>query len=161
MLSTVFELAENSIAPSSYASPGYLPDWFYFSICDYAEAMSPEERERSIQSLKRHFGDLCSRTGDRFQFAPELKASYFKEKHAYFLAAAHALTKTDYDIFAGITPATAFDLALHSLSESYQNKRGFYIYTPGDRALAPLNTWLRTADLSHPFYVGGTINYHY
>jgi hypothetical protein len=58
MHSTVFELAENPIAPSSYASPGYLPDWFYFSVCDYAEAMSPEERERSIQSLKRHFRSM-------------------------------------------------------------------------------------------------------
>jgi hypothetical protein len=123
--------------------------------------MTEAEREQSIRSLAKHFGNLCSRNGDRLCFSPALKETYFKENHAYFLAAAKALTKTDYDTFAGITPAAAFDLALNSLSESYRDKRSFYIYTPGDRGLTPLDTWLRTADLSRPFYVGGTINYHY
>jgi hypothetical protein len=161
MHSTVFEIAENPISPSSYASPGYLPDWFYCSVCDYAEPMTEAEREQSILALERHFGNLCSRDGDQLRFSPGLKETYFMENHAYFLAAAKALAKTDYDTFAGITPAAAFDLALSSLSESYRDRRSFYIYTPGNRALTPLDSWLRTADLSRPFYVGGTINYHY
>jgi hypothetical protein len=161
MHSTIYEITEHPIPTSSYTGPGNLPDWFYCSVCDYAELMAEAERERSIVSLANHFGPLCQRQGDQLRFSPGLKENYFKENHRYFLEAAQALAQTDYDTFAGITPASAFDLALHSLSESYRDKRSFYIYTPGNRALTPLDTWLRTADLSHPFYVGGTINYHY
>lgn len=35
-----------------------------------------------------------------------------------------------------------------------------YIYVRDDDALIPLDRWLRSADFSSPFYIGGTIKYH-
>lgn len=159
MHSTVYELADHPIAAEKYISPGYLPDWFFGSVADYATEMSDAERADSIATLAEHFGSLCDRNGDQMNFSPQLKQIYFKESHRYFKEAAKALSKTDYDVFAGITSATAFHLALNSITESYTDKYSFYIYEDGE--LSPLDNWLRSADISKPFYVGGTINYHY
>ena len=159
MHSTVYELADHPIAKSSYMTPGYLPDWFFDTIADYATEMSGAERADSIATLAEYFGSLCTRSGDQISFSPQLKQTYFKESHRYFKEAAKALSKIDYDSFAGITPATAFHLALKRITESYTDKYGFYIYEGGE--LSPLDNWLRSADISKPFYIGGTINYHY
>ena len=159
MHSTVYELADHPIAAEKFISPGYLPHWVFTSVADYATEMSGAERADSIATLPEHFGSLCDRSGDQISFSPQLKQTYFKESHRYFKEAAKALSKTDYDVFAGITPTTAFHLALNSITESYTDKYSFYIYEDGE--LSPLDNWLRSADISKPFYVGGTINYHY
>lgn len=159
MHSTVYELSDHPIPASQQISPGYLPDWFFGSVCDYATKMSDAERENSIKCLTNHFGGLCSRNGNQISFSPQLKQQYFKESHMYFKKAAEALADTDYDIFAGITSAAAFHLALNSIAESYTDKYSFYVYQNGE--LSPLDNWLRSADISKPLYVGGTINYHY
>lgn len=159
MHSTVYELSDHPIAAEKYISPGYLPDWFFSSVADYATKISGAERADSIATLAEHFGSLCNCNGDQLIFSSQLKQDYFKESHNYFMEAAKALSKTDYDVFAGITPATAFHLALNSITESYTDKYSFYIYEDGK--LSPLDNWLRRADISKPFYVGGTINYHY
>lgn len=159
MHSTVYELSDHPIAAEKFITSGYLPDWFFSSIADYATEMSGTERADSIATLAEHFGSLCTRRGNQISFSPQLKQTYFKESHRYFKEAAKALSKTDYDVFAGITPTTAFHLALNSITESYTDKYSFYIYEDGK--LSPLDNWLRSADISKPFYVGGTINYHY
>lgn len=159
MHSTVYELSTHPIPAEEQLSPGYLPDWFFDTIANYATGMSGTERADSIATLAEHFGTLCDRNGDQIRFSPLLKQHYFKERHKYFMEAAKALTQTEYNVFAGITPATAFHLALNSITESYTDKYSFYIYEEGE--LSPLDNWLRSADISKPFYVGGTINYHY
>ncbi|MBS5549066.1 MAG: DUF945 domain-containing protein [Oscillospiraceae bacterium] len=55
--------------------------------------------------------------------------------------------------------APAFQLALDGLRDSYEDQRGIYIYSPETDSLVTLEYWLRNADLSRPFYIGGTIDY--
>ncbi|MBR2132553.1 MAG: hypothetical protein IJ955_08500 [Oscillospiraceae bacterium] len=159
MRSTIYELSTNPVPVHQRISPGYLPDWFFSSICDYATKMSTTEREESIAMLVAHFRDLCIRNGDQLRFSPLLKQHYFKESYEYFMETAKALSETNYDIFAGITPAPAFQTALHNFMESYADKHSFYVYEA--EKLIPLDCWIRSADISKIFYIGGTIHYYY
>lgn len=159
MHSTVYELSDHPIPTKQRISPGRLPDWFFASVADYATRMSETERANRISALAEHLGGMCMRSGDALRFSSSLKQNYFRESHQYFKAAAEALSETDYDVFAGLAPTKAFHLALSSIAESYTDRHSFYIYNAGK--LAPLDDWLRSADLSVPFYVGGTINYHF
>ena len=70
------------------------------------------------------------------------------------------LAETDYETFAGLKENTVFQLARLGISDSHEDRFGFYIYTPESETLQPLDTWLRSTDTSRPFYVGGTIDYH-
>lgn len=160
MHSTVFELSERPVPAGRWITPGYLPDWF-FSGADYAERMSCAEREGSIAALVDCLGGDCIRQGDCLTFAPVLRERYFRERYRCFHAAAQMLANAEYEVFSGITPAPAFLLALHGLRESYEDRHGFYIYQAARNTLLPLDRWLRSADLSLPYYVGGTIHYHY
>lgn len=159
MHSTVYELSDHPVPARQHISPGCLPDWFFGSVADYATRMSEAERADSISALAEHFDGMCTRSGDALRFSPFLKQNYFRESHRYFKAAAEALSETDYNVFAGLAPTAAFQLALSSIAESYTDRHSFYVYDAGE--LAPLDDWLRRADLSAPFYVGGTINYHF
>ena len=161
MYSTIFEVSDHPVSAKMPSKPGYLPDWFYESVCDYTTKMSEGELEHSIEQLTSYLGPHCTRNGDKLTFSPEFKQRHFKESFKYFKAAAKALAETEYDVFSGIKPAVAFDLALNGISESYSDKRAFYVYCPETEELSPLDNWLRKTDLSKPFYVCDAINYHY
>ena len=119
MHSTVFELSDYPIPAAQQATPGYLPDWFFCSVCDYATRMTDTERENSITALVNSFGASCSRSGDCLTFAPSLRDTYFRESLRYFKAAAAALSETDYETFAGIVIAPAFTAALNGIRVLY------------------------------------------
>ena len=161
MHSTVYELSNHPIPRAKQITPGYLPDWFFRSICDYATTMADSEREESIQSLSKYLGNLCVCSGEQLTFSPNLKQMYFQESHHYFKVAAHALAEVDYESFAGIKSTPALGLALNSILESYEDKNGYYIYSRRNGELMSLDHWIRVTDLSRPFYVGGTIEYYY
>lgn len=123
--------------------------------------MTDAEREDSITALVSRFGASCSRSGDRLIFAPSLRGTYFRESFRAFKAAVSALLETDYEAFAGIVSAPAFTAALNSIRESCTDPHGFYYIYTSEKQLLPLDSWLRTADISQPYYVGGTICYHF
>ena len=50
---------------------------------------------------------------------------------------------------------------MRGIAESYDDTRDVYIYDPDTEDLYTLDSWLRDADLSTPFYVGGVVDYHY
>ena len=161
MHSTVYELSDHPIPKAKQITPGYLPDWFFWSICNYATTMADSERKESIQRLSKHLGNLCVCNGEQLTFSPNLKQMYFLESHHYFQVAALALAKADYESFAGIKPAPALGLALNGILESYEDKNGYYIYSHKNGELMSLDHWLRVTDLSKSFYFGGTIEYYY
>ena len=158
MHSRIFELSHKPVKASDRMTDGNIPDWFFSSVCDYA--VSSDQREQDIDWLTGYFRGLCSRDGSKLSFAPDIKEKCFRESYEAFKSAASALAETDYETFAGLKESTAFQLARFGLSDSYEDKFGFYIYTPESQTLQPLNAWLRNADTSKPFYVGGTIDYH-
>lgn len=161
MHSTVYEISERPIPVNQQITPGYLPDWFFNSICSYATKMSAAERESSIRYLVKHFGGLCDCNGDQIVFSPLLKQQYFKEKYEAFKAAAQKLAETEYAKFAGILSAETLRLTINSLMGSYADQYGVYIYESGK--LLPLDDWIRKMETktSKTFYVGGTVWYHF
>lgn len=160
MHNTIYEISDRPIHKKQRATISCLPEWFFQTIADSATDMDSTERTASIESLDRCFGRLCTRNGNRLLFAPNLKQEYFLESHKFFKEAAAALAETEYDVFAGIRPATAFGLALNSISESYADKFGCYVYDPDCEELFALDTWIRSVDVSKPYYIGGTVGYH-
>ena len=160
MHSNVYEVSATPIPSQRYARAGNLPDWFYEQVCDYAENLTPTQREQAIAGLSRFLGPLCARKGDRLDFAPNLRDSFFRRGYVCFRAAAEVLAQTAYTVFSGSEKSPAFDLALSGLNDSYEDQFGVYIYTGISDTLEPLDRWLRYADLSRPVYVGGVVDYH-
>ena len=119
MHSFVYELARTPVRPDCYARAGNLPDWFYEQVCDYAENTDPPQREQAIADLSHFLGPLCTRKGDRLDFAPNLRDSFFRRGYVCFRAAAEVLAQTAYAVFSGSEKAPAFDLALSGLNDSY------------------------------------------
>ena len=118
MHSFVYELARTPVRPDCYARAGNLPDWFYEQVCDYAENTDPPQREQAIADLSHFLGPLCTRKGDRLDFAPHLRDSFFCRGYVCFRAAAEVLAQTAYTVFSGSEKAPAFDLALSGLNDS-------------------------------------------
>lgn len=160
MHSYVYQVSLQPVQSETYAKAGHLPDWFYEQVCDYAENTDPPQREQAIADLSHFLGPLCTRKGDRLDFAPNLRDSFFRRGYVCFRAAAEVLAQTAYTVFSGSEKAPAFDLALSGLNDSYEDRYGIYVYTGTTNTLEPLDRWLRYADLSRPVYVGGVVDYH-
>lgn len=160
MHSNVIEISRVPVPLSERVKVGHLPDWFYERICDYAENPTQAQREEAIEQFCNQLGDLCTRNGDVLTISPQIKATYFHKGYGDFKAAAETLSQTDYKAFSEYRTSSVLLSALDRLNSSYEDKRGVYIYLAETGDLMPLDRWIRTADFSKPFYIGGTINYH-
>ena len=137
-------------------TPGYLPGWFFCSVwgpkCSMSSGRAASPHWSAFWQLllpQRRPLDLCAAV-----------AGYLASLR-YFRASANALSETDDETFTGIVSAPAFALALNSIRESYANPHSFYIDTFAQNQLLPqLDNRLGTADISQPYYVSETINYH-
>ena len=161
MHSSVFEISHAPIPMSKWARAGNLPDWFYEQSCDYAENADPEQRRNAISQLCRALGSLCALDGDRLTISPQIKESYFHKGYSCFITTAKKLAQIDYKTFSGCRTTPTLSLVLDKLNDSYEDKRGVYIYLSETGELITLDRWLRTTDFSKSFYIDGTINYHY
>lgn len=160
MHSNIFEVSRTPVPIPMRARAGHMPDWFYEQVCDYAENPSPVQREEAIRQFYKQFRGLYTQSGDKITISPQIREIHFHKSYDCFRAAAEALAQTDYDVFTGNAVSPAFQLALDGLNDSYEDKRGIYIYLADSGELVTLDRWLRTADFSRPFYIGGTISYH-
>lgn len=157
MHSTIYEFSEQPISKKRWTTVDSLPEWFFQTVADSAADTDEITRAVQIRCLEQHFGDLCI---NQLRFVCDFKARYFRKSYPYFMAAVQALAKTSYDMFSGIMPAPAFHAALSSLTESYADRFGFYVYDSDHAELLPMDAWLRTVDLSMPHFVGGVMDYH-
>ena len=160
MHSTIYEFSEHPISESRRATIDSLPEWFFQTVADSAADTDEITRAVQIRCLEQHFGDLCIRDGDQLRFVCDFKARYFRNSYPYFMAAVQALAKASYDMFSGIIPAPAFHAALSSVTESYADRFGFYVYDADHAELLPMDAWLRKENLSKPYFVGGVMDYH-
>lgn len=160
MHSSVIEVCRASVPKSAWIRAGHLPDWFYEQACGCGENLGPIRREKVIEQFCASFGELCARSGDMLTISPQIRETYFRKSYDCFKAAVEELARTSYDAFSGICGFPVFSRVLDALNESVENKRSTYIYLSELDELLTLNRWIRTADLSKPFYVGGTISYH-
>lgn len=161
MHSSVFEISRAPVPISERVRAGHLPDWFYEQVCDFAENPDLDRRRAAISQLSGQLGALCRLEGDRFNISPQIRAVYFHKSYGDFKAAAKTLSQTSYKEFSEYCADSVLLSALDRLNSSYEDKRGVYIYLTELSELITLDRWIRTADFSRPFYIGGTINYHY
>ena len=161
MHSTIYEFSKQPISKKRWTTVDSLPEWFFQTVADSAADTDDIPRAVQIRCLEQHFGDLCIRDGDQLRFVCDFKARYFRKSYPYFMAAVRALAKTSYDTFSGIVPAPAFHAALSSVTESYADRFGFYVYDSDHAELLPMDAWLRKADLSKPYYMGSVMDYSY
>lgn len=160
MHNSIYEVSRSPVPVGQRARAGNMPDWFFERVCDYAENPTPRQREEALGVLFKTLGPFCTKEGEKFSLSPKIKEEFFQNRYECFRAAAEVLAQTNYAIFAGMRAAPAFQLALNGLRDSYEDQRGIYIYSPETDSLVTLEHWLRNADLSQPFYIGGTIDYH-
>lgn len=159
MYNTIYEISDKPICKGR-STLERLPEWFFQTVANSAADMEPQERAASMESLEHRFGELCTRKDDRLTFLPDFKRAYFREGFRFFRTAAAALAETEYDVFAGVAPSAAFELALQGIAESYADRFGAYVYDPGSGELSALDNWLRSVDETKPYYLGGTVSYH-
>ena len=161
MHSRIFELSERPVPTDERLCLESVPDWFFSSISDFAEDISDEDREDEIKWLAEYFHNLCTAEGDKLTFDPATPEKRFKRNYSKFLEKAAALTAMSYEAFCGRMGGRVLEYTLFELNDAYEDKYGFYVYEPESLNLRPINAWLREADLTKPFYVGGIVNYHW
>ena len=86
---------------------------------------------------------------------------YFRQAYSKFLAAAAQLTAYSYEAFCGKNGWRVLDHAVFELNDAYEDRYGFYVYDRDRSEFRTEDAWLREADLSAPWYVGGIVDYHF
>ena len=161
MHSRVFELSEHPIEASDRYSYDWLPDWFYGSIADYAVDIEDKDRNDEIKWFVGFFSGQCKNDGDRIEFTDKALEYHFRRSYWDFLKAASLLSAMSFDAFCGKNGHQALDTTLYELNSAYNDKFGFYVYDHDSDELKTLDAWLREADLTKSYYMGGIINYHF
>lgn len=161
MHNSVIEVSTVPIPEAERAKGGNLPDWFFEQVCDYTTNLGLAQRWEVIRQFHNRLGDLCVQNGDMLTISPQIRETYFRKSYVRFKTAAEALMQMNYEVFAGIKEVSVFYQDVDALNSACEDRRGTYIYSPESGELVTLDRWLRVADLSRPFYIGGTIHYHY
>ena len=161
MHSRIYELSEKPVRETERFGFTDVPEWFFSQIADYADDTNEVSRENEIQWFQSFFGDLCTVDGDKLTFDPDTVGKRLRKRYDIFLEKAEALKNHSYEAFCGKTGAPALELALFELNDAYEDRYGFYVYEPECCSLQTVYAWLRDADLSKPYYVGGIVDYHW
>ena len=161
MHSRVFEIGSAPIPLEERASLSDLPDWFFEVIADYGVDIPDAQREGELDWFIGRFDGNCHRDGEKITFKQQTKEDYFKAKHEKFLTAVAALMNCSLDDFAGSTSNTDLNGKVYALTSAYNDKFGFYVYDWEGDGLCTMDQWLRSADLSQEYYIGGIIDYHW
>lgn len=161
MHSRIFELSTRPVDEDCRYYSDYVPDWFVNSIADYVQDINiPEEREEDIEWLASYFNGACMVNGDMLTFAENAKEKAFAEAFKEMKARAEKIAKADFDAFCGKRGLEELEMDMYHLSDAFSAKYGFYIYDFDTGSLRTIAAWLRDADISKPYYVGGIVDYH-
>ena len=160
MHSNIYEVSKQPIPESGYMKVDDLPMWFFADTADYASEVPAERRSQEIDWLNDGFYGLCARNGDELVFDPGILGKIFLRKHSRFEIAAK-LAGATYEAFIGGSGSESLLYSLIDLKEAYDDGYGFYIYDRDEDELLTLDTWLRTANLTRHWFVGGIIDYHW
>ena len=161
MHSRIFELSSKPVELDERYNLESMPDSFFDTIADYGRDIEEEERNRDIDWFVSTFHGLATRTEDRITFDDEIREKFFQKAHTEFVAQAAKLAACTYEAFCGKDGHRELEYELFRLNDAYEDKYGFYAYDPESCDLQPLHAWLREADLTKPWYVGGVVDYHW
>ena len=161
MHSRIFELSTTPVDEDCRYTSDYVPDWFVDSIADYVQDIDiPEEREDDIEWLASYFHGACLVSGDMLTFAGDAKEKAFDTLFKEMKARAEKIAKADFDAFCGKRGLEDLEMDVYHLNDAFSAKYGFYICDYETGSLRTIAAWLRDADLSKPYYVGGIVDYH-
>ena len=160
MHSRIFELSDKPVPADERFSFEDVPEWFFATVADYADdILSAADRSEEIAWLVSTFHALCERDGDKLTLSPDTRKKFFRSRYSEFLEIAPRLAAYSYEAFCGETGSVAIETDLFRLKDAYDDQCGFYVYNRETCELHTLHFWLRRADLSKPYYVGGVIDY--
>lgn len=157
MHSRIFQLESSPVAKGDRISPDDIPEWFCMGVADYVDDLPESARQENIDWLVGAFYGICEKCGDRLVFHGDAE-TYFSDEFKYkkFVENLNRLRNVSLKSF--VDPHSDISYILYSLQGSYDNKYGFYIWSDGD--IETMDHWIRSADLTKTYYVGGIVDYH-
>lgn len=160
MHSRIFEISHTPIAPEEYLKEYSIPDWFCGAIADYVD--EDTDRKSDIEWLLQYLKGAAtySEEDSSLIFQPNAKKKAFSANYIAFRESLNALLSVSEEVFSGESHDQDLSMMMYRLKEAYSNEFGFYIYSHG-WGLRTLDEWLRDADLSKKYYIGGTLDYHF
>ena len=158
MHSRIFQLSRDPIPEEDRINESSIPDWFYQSVADYTDADTDRAADvRWLLDTHRRCM-MPGREPESIAFPADAKQRYFQPNYLRFMDAVMELSNISLDAFIGLTPK-GISHPMFELNSAYNDKFGFYIYY--DDNLWTMDEWMRETDLREPFFVGGTVDYHF
>lgn len=134
-----------------------IPEWFCGEIADYVDDLPESARQENIDWLVGSFHGICEKRGDQLVFHGDAR-TYFADEYKYKKFVENLNKLRNVSLRSFVDPHSDLSYILFLLQSSYDNKYGFYIWSDGD--LATMDHWVRSADLTKTYYVGGIVDYH-
>lgn len=160
MHSRIFQLTLDPLDSADFLNAYSLDydHWLFQRIADYAG--EDENRQISVQWLKESLtfnNPHIEWREDSFILHEGFLASFFATRYERFKQQLAELARgASLDSFVGWDVGRA----LLELSRLEEDEYGFYVYDElGD--IVTLDSFLRNAELDTPYYIGGTVDYHY
>lgn len=160
MHSRIFEISRTPIDPEDYLKEYSIPDGFCGAIADYVD--EDTDRKSDIEWLMQYLNGAAtySEEDDSLSFQPKAMKKVFSAKYIAFRESLNDLSSVSEEVFFGESHDRDLSMMMYRLKEAYSNEFGFYIYSH-DWGLLTLDEWLRDADPSEKYYIGGTLDYHF
>lgn len=158
MHSRIVEIRDNFVDEDDYYTEDDVPEWFSSGKADYVT--NSEDRDGDIEWLISNLGSkYYNIDGNKIVFTEGFKEEYFKALHERFLHLIKELSDCSLENF--IFPNRCdVDINIYKLNEAYNDEHAFYIENDYG-GLETLSEWIRHIEYNKPYYIGGTVDYHY
>ena len=162
MYSRIIELSDRRLSPEERMTRFDVPDWFFDSVADYVAQTEASRKDVIDWFMGSLNGAAALKDEDTLIFSRNAMRRYFAHRFETFTEQLHKLEGISEDDFVGLTGNA--DSLMDRLNEIYCDRYSVYVYCSSSDCyispLLPLDLWMRTTDLSRPFYFGGTVCYH-
>ena len=155
MHSRIIELTDEEHTEDEWMCFFDIPEWFYGPIADYA--IESEDRDEDLNWLRESLEGSAELEGNKLTFRKDAAVRHFAGRYEAFVQQMADIQSVTLEEFAGVSGN--FSLQMHTLNSFYNDEFDFYIYH--NNSFMTLDEWIREADLTHPFFVGRTFDYHY
>jgi hypothetical protein len=157
--SRIFQIAVAPIAPKDYISENdYNDHWFTNTIADYVNGdVNREDDLKWLRERLEETGAVRFVEDDSFVVLHYGKEAYFEKAYEAFVAARQKTTELGLAEFA---VGFAFSEAVHHMKSAYCDKYDFYVSSEAFD-IAPVDEFMRDAELNRRYYIGSTLDYHY
>ena len=157
MHSRIFQLESSPVTKEHRISSDDIPEWFCVEIADYVDDLPESARRENIDWLVGSFHGICENRGGRLAFHGDAVA-YFSDEYRYKKFVENVNRLRNVSLRSFVDPHSDLSYLLYALQNSYDNKYGFYIWSGG--IIETMDHWVRRADLTKTYYVGGIVDYH-